>query len=160
MPTRTEAPTPRKKIVTWFLVADGARARILANEGPGKGLYDAMEKDFIAPHELMRDLVSDKPGRTQESTPTAIRSAMEATTDWHRMEKSQFARYMADILERAALANSYERLVLVAPPQCLGDIRSVLGRHAKERVIAEFDKDLTHIPISELPQYFGDKVRV
>ncbi|MGB8273930.1 MAG: host attachment protein [Alphaproteobacteria bacterium] len=152
--------TPRKKVVTWFLVADGARARILANDGPGKGLYDAADRDFIGAHERMRDLVSDKPGRTQESSPTGIRSAMEPTTDWHRMEKTQFAKYMADILEKAALAKAYDQLVLVAPPQCLGDLRGVMGRHAKDRVIAEFDKDLTHVPIHELAQHFGDKVRV
>lgn len=153
-------PTPRKKIVTWILVADGARARILANEGPGKGLHDAMDRDFIGSHERMRDMVSDKPGRQQESAQTGARSAMEPTTDWHRMEKSQFAKMMADILEKAALANSYERLVLVAPPQCLGDLREALGKHAKERVIAEFDKDLTHVPENELPQHFGDTLRL
>jgi hypothetical protein len=28
---------PGKKIRTWILVADGARARLLVNDGPGKG---------------------------------------------------------------------------------------------------------------------------
>jgi len=150
---------PRKRILTWILVADGARARILANEGPGKGLEDAFDRDFIGTNELMREMVSDKPGRGQESA-TSTRHGVEPKTEWHRFEKSQFARRMAEILEKAAKGNAYDRLVLVAPPQALGDLRAALGRHAKKKVTGELDKDLTHVGIHDLPQHLGELVRL
>lgn len=150
---------PGKKIVTWILVADGARARVLANEGPGKGLSDAFNQDFIGENLLTREAVSDKPGRTQESA-TTDRHAMEPPTDWHRFKKHQFAKRMAEILETAAMKKAYDRLVLVAPPQALGDLRAELGKHAKERVTGEIDKDLTHIPIHDLPAHLTDVVRL
>jgi protein required for attachment to host cells len=160
---------PRKRIMTWILVADGARARVLANEGPGKGLVDAFDRDFVGAHDLMRELVSDKPARGQESATSAgraqdntssARHAVEAKTEWHRFEKQQFARRMADILERAAVANLYDRLVLVAPPQALGDLRSELGSHAQKRVMGEMDKDLTHVAIHDLPPHLSDVIRL
>ena len=151
--------TPRKKIMTWILVADGARARILANEGPGKGLADALDRDFIGTNEMMREMVSDKPGRGQESAMTA-RHAMEPPTEWHRFEKQQFAKRMAEILEKAAKAKAFDRLVLVAPPQALGDLRAQLGRHAKDKVTGELDKDLTHVSLPDLHQHLGKLVRL
>lgn len=150
---------PHKKIVTWILVADGVRARVLANEGPGKGLVEAFDRDFIGENALMREAVSDKPGRTQESA-TTDRHAMEPRTDWQRFEKHQFARRMAEILEAAAKQKMFDRLVLIAPPQALGDLRAELGRHAKDRITGELDKDLTHVAIHDLPGYLGDLVRV
>lgn len=150
---------PRKKIVTWILVADGARARVLANEGPGKGLADAFNQDFIGANTLTRESVSDKPGRTQESATTA-RSALEPRTDWHRFEKHLFAKRMAEILEDAAMRKAFDRLILVAPPQALGDLRAELGRHAKDRITGELDKDLTHVAIHDLPGHLADFIRV
>ena len=150
---------PHKKIVTWILVADGVRARVLANEGPGKGLADAFDQDFIGENALTREAVSAKPGRTQESA-TTERHAMEPRTDWHRFEKHQFAKRMAEILEDAAKRKLYDRLVLIAPPQALGDLRAELGQHAKGRVTGELDKDLTHVAIHELPAHLGELVRL
>ena len=150
---------PRKRIMTWILVADGARARVLANEGPGKGLVDAFDQDFIGARDLMREMVSDQAGRQQESATTG-RHAIEPKTDWHRFEKHQFAKRMAEILERAAVSELYDRLVLVAPPQALGDLRGELGRHAQKRVTGEMDKDLTHVAIHDLPQHLSAIVRL
>ena len=53
--------------VTWILIADGARARIFANNGPGTGIASATGVDYIADHRPTRDIGADKPGRTQES---------------------------------------------------------------------------------------------
>lgn len=159
MAERNKDLTPRKKITTWILVADGARARILANEGPGKGLSDAFQRDFVGTNELMREMVSDKPGRTQGSA-DASRHAFQPQTEWHRFDKQQFAKRMAEILEKAAVAKAYDRLVLVAPPQALGDLRAELGRHAKKKVTGEIDKDLTHVAVHDLPGHLGGVIRL
>lgn len=159
MAARTDDLLPRKKIVTWILVADGARARVLANEGPGKGLSDALDRDFVGVNLLTREAVSDRPGRTQESATTA-RHAMEPRTDWHRFEKNQFAKRMAEILDEAAQRKAFDRLILIAPPQALGDLRAALGRHAAGKVTAELDKDLTHVALHDLPEHLKDIIVV
>lgn len=159
MPSSEKDLVPRKRITTWILVADGARARVLANEGPGKGLHDAFDRDFIGEHNLMREMVSDKPARAQESATTASH-AIEPKTEWHRFDKQQFARRMAELLEKGAVANAYDRLVLVAPPQALGDLRAELGRHAQKKVTGEIDKDLTHVALHDLPQHLTQFVRL
>lgn len=148
-----------KRTTTWILVADGARARVLANDGPGQGLHDAFDRDFIGEHKLMREMVSDKPGRTQGSADSS-HHAFESKTEWHRFEKQQFAKRMAELLEKEAMANAFDRLVLVAPPQALGDLRAELGSHAQKKVTGEIDKDLTHIPLQDLPQHLKEFVQI
>jgi protein required for attachment to host cells len=91
-------------------------------------------------------------GRVQESA-NAARHAMEPRVDWHRYAKEQFAKSVAGALEEAALKRKYEALILVAPPQALGDLRGALGQHAKALIAGEIAKDLTNLPDHELPAH-------
>lgn len=159
MAKQDKGPIPHKRVLTWILVADGARARILAHEGPGKGLVDAMDHDFVGSKERMSDMVSDRPGRTQGSHDSS-HHAFGPKTEWHRFEKNQFAKRMAEILEKAATQNLYDRLVLVAPPQALGDLRAALGQHAQKKITGELDKDLTHVSVHDLGSHLSDIVRL
>lgn len=140
-----------KPIRTWILVADGARGRILRSDGWGKGLQQVEHREHEESQEATRELGSDRPGRQREivdGTP----SAMEET-DWHRFEKAEFAHEMAQQLNKGANRDAYDRLVLIAPPQTLGDLRKKLEGKAAERVTAEIDKDLTHASLDELKRW-------
>lgn len=159
MAKRDTGPIPYKKSMTWILVADGARARVLASEGPGKALYDAFDRDFVGKKELMREMVSDKPGRTQGSADSS-HHAFGPKKEWHRFEKQVFAKRMAELLEQTAMQNAYDRLILVAPPQALGDLRSALGAHAQKKVIGELDKDLTHMTDHQVAEHLKDIVQL
>jgi protein required for attachment to host cells len=75
---------------------------------------------------------------------------MAPRVDWHRFEKTRFAQEMAGILEKAALGDSMDRLVLVAPPQVLGDLRQALGSHGKSKLAGEVNKDLTNLESAAL----------
>jgi protein required for attachment to host cells len=141
-----------KKITTWIVVADGARARIVKNEGPGKGLVSAMDHDFAAPHVPSRDQGSDRPGRGFKDAAGA-RHGMEPGKDFHVYEKARFAKDIAGVLDRAAESGAYDRLLLVAPPKTLGALRKALGNTAKGRLTGHLDKDLTHLEISELQSH-------
>ncbi len=141
-----------RKTVTWILVADGTRARIFRNDGPGKGLRPALDRDFASPAPPTRALGTDRPGRVQESADSE-RHAMVPRVDWHRFEKEKFARSMAKILDGAAERGGFDRLVLVAPPRTLGDLRNALGPRARALVTGELDRDLTHVTPAELPDH-------
>jgi len=141
-----------KKKVTWILVADGSRARVLVNDGIGKGLQTAINGEMTHDLPPTRELGSDRPGRGGQRA-TGNRHAFEPHVDWHRFEKEKFSKAMATILDAAAERNAFDRLVLVAPPRTLGDLRSALGAKSRARVHAEIDKDLTHVAIRDLPEH-------
>jgi protein required for attachment to host cells len=92
-----------------------------------------------------QEIGSDRPGQAF-SPANGQSSSMEPKTDWHRFEKAQFAKEV----EKAVIAGEFDRLVLVAPPQALGDLRAALGNHAQTKIVAELGKDLTHMPLLEL----------
>jgi protein required for attachment to host cells len=144
-----------KKNITWILVADGKRARILHNDGPGLGLTAVPGGEHSIELKPSREMTSDKPGRTQESA-TSSRHAIEPRVDWHRFEKTKFAQSMAKILDEAGARGSFDRLVLVAPPRTLGDLRAALADTTRARVSAEIDKDLTHEPLNALARRLGE----
>lgn len=144
-----------KKTVTYVLVADGARARLYVNQGVGKGLQPVSGATHKADlHHHDRDILTDKPGRAFNSVGSG-RSAIEPHTDWHRFEKHKFAREMAKVLDAAAASKAFDRLILVAPPATLGDLRTELGDQTRKMVMAELPKDLTRHAEQELPQHLG-----
>ena len=79
---------------TWILVADGARAHVVVNDGPGKGLQSLPGSDIR--HDLLptREIGTDRPGRSQESVGGA-RHAIAPRVDFHQQQKAQFARAIA-----------------------------------------------------------------
>jgi protein required for attachment to host cells len=148
-----------KKTVTWVLVADGKRARILSNDGPGRGLEAVPGGERSIELKPTREIVSDKPGRSFESAAKA-HHAVEPKIDWHRFEKTKFARGMAKLLDEAGAEGRFDRLVLVAPPRTLGDLRAAMAEATRARVQAEIDKDLTHESVHELTRHLRERLRL
>jgi protein required for attachment to host cells len=144
MRARKHYPVNGKRMV-WVLVADGARARILGGERPGFGFAPVFAHDFAAPARAhTSQAMSDRQGRAFDSA-GAGRHAMESRTDWHEHAKSVFARDMAEEVERAALKNRFDDLILVAPPRMLGELRGHLGQAARMRLACEVPKEMTHL---------------
>ena len=59
------------------------------------------------------------------------------------------------MLDQAAAAGAFERLILVAPPRTLGDLRAALAAATRKRVTGELDKDLTQVSLGEMPEHLG-----
>ena len=140
-----------KPTTTWILIADGARGRLFANRGPGKGL-ELLDEFLDADHRATHDIVDDRLGRTHELV-GASRHAISARHDPHRELKRDFAVRLAKMLDRCRSEHAYDRLVLVAPSSALGDLREALSDSVRSLVRAELDKDLTKTPIAELPEH-------
>ncbi len=131
----------------WYVIADGARARILARMG--KKFVAPLGEQFIGVNLKSGEINADRPGRAFDSRGGG-RHAMEPPTDPHRKVKADFARDIAEVLEHELSRHNYDELVLVAAPQTLGDLRSLLPDTVRRKVVAEVDKDLTHVPDHEL----------
>jgi len=147
---------PTQESTTWFVVADGAKARILARRGDSGPLEPVSNSCFTESEARVptRGVGAERPGRVHESADVA-RHAMAPRVDWHRFAKEQFARRVAEALETAAGRKLYDALVLVAPPRTLGDLRQALGGHAGALVIGEIAKDLTNLSDHDLPGHLG-----
>lgn len=148
-----------KHTKTWVLVADGSRARVLENLGPGKGLHQlphSTESWLLAPS---HELGTDQPGRVFNSTGN-VRHALEATTDAHREQKRAFAQHLVKELDARFAAKAFDRLVLVAPPAMLGDLRDALPAELSKSVAGSVPKDLTHVPLEGVEEAVGEVLAV
>lgn len=148
---------PAKPEKTWVVIADAMHARILHQDKRGGPLAPAPGEEFAHPatHGFARDLKSDAPGRAFD-TGSGARHSMEPRTDPKVHEKQLFARQVAEFVNRAAARNEFDRLVLVAPPKMLGELRTHLDQHARDRVAGELDRDLIRTPVSELPSHLTE----
>jgi protein required for attachment to host cells len=142
-----------KPTTTWIVIADGARARVMQNEGPGKGVQAVQGLVFKGDHSPSIEVVADKPGRAFDSVGHG-RHAMEPSLDAHDELKVKFVKQIAGALE--GQVDAYSRLILVAPPQALGLLRKALPAAVAGKVTGELGKDLTHLPNSELPPHLDN----
>jgi protein required for attachment to host cells len=140
---------------TWVLIADGAQARILENDGPGKGLHAVDGCVFHGDHASTHEIVSDRTGRTHSSVGPG-RSAIEAHSDPHRELKKKFAHQLADVLASRLREKAYDRLVIVAAPSALGDLRAAMSEQVRAKVTGEVTKDLTKTPDGDVATHLKD----
>lgn len=140
-----------KPIVTWILIADAGSAKVVENRGPGKGLSQLEGMVFQAP---AGNAHADQEGRSFDSGSPA-RNKLEAH---HGMDQSlrDFITSLVDILENGHNNNQYDRLVICAAPNMLGELRKGLPASLKSKVIAEIPKDLTNTHTEDLPRHFED----
>ncbi|MBR9651722.1 host attachment protein [Thalassovita aquimarina] len=132
----------------WIVIADGAKALFVQN------VSDTVDPDL----RVMRvdeidnpsttDQGSDEPGR-RDGPGGAGRSAVEPT-DWHELAKGDFANGVASLLNKWAQAGGISDLVIVAPPNSLGDLRAAIDPPVRSVLRAELAKDLTNHPLPKI----------
>jgi len=134
---------------TWFLIADATRARLFEFHGPKHELALLFEEDRkdLRDHEAQRD--SDRPGRVHESSGN-VRHAMEPHTNVEDVHREQFARELLARVHTEAAKGHFPAIVLVAPPQMLGTLRSAAPNELRQHLIGDLGKDLTKIPVHDL----------
>lgn len=140
---------------TWVLIADGAHGRVLEQVGRGHALSEVPGMKRVAELPRSHDLGDDRPGRTEQSVGTA-RSAMEPRSDPHRELKRQMARELAELMATKLAERAYDRLIVVAPPVTLGDLREALPEPVRKVVAHEVASDLTRTPDHEIARHLGD----
>lgn len=137
---------------TWIVVAHRGGARLFENKGPGKGLDLLREIDHPEGRLKNREIDTDKPGRGYENrggAHHAFEKERESTT--HVAE--QFAKQISGILDEGRNRQAYGRLVLVAEPRFLGNLRSALSRETASLVNATIDKDLGGVESREMAKH-------
>jgi protein required for attachment to host cells len=143
------------KPTLWVLVADAARARLFQVEQPQQVLSAALGQELIGSNLRSREIASDRPGRTFDSGGEG-RHAKEPPTDPARYAQEEFARDVVRLLDEKRESRAFERLIVVAPPQFLGDLRAAMPQQLQASVAAEVGKDLSKLPLHELQDHLRE----
>ena len=123
------------KGTTWYVVADGGKARILTLQNG----------------ELRTSQHFDSGHGTADEDPSAGVSQLKAPKlDPHAQAKTRFAKQVADRLNEAVRAGEAHDIVLAAPGHVLHEIREELDKAASGRLGKSLSKDLTNTPDHEL----------
>ena len=139
------------KAKTWYVIADGGRARFI--EQDENGAFRTV-LSFVAAelHERSHDLGRDRPSRVKESA-NAARHAVQPRRDLHEAAKQDFVAIVAEKIESEHGGGQFDRLVLVAPPGVLTELKQKLSKPMAELVVKDLQKDLTKVPDHDLTEH-------
>ena len=151
----------------FVVVADGRKMLFFRNQGdetyPNLEVVTAAEQQNPKTSEQGTDkpgsgfVAAGTPRQGNISTLSGAhhRSGYEQT-DWHQLEETRFAVDAAEMLKKRALANEFERLLIVAPPSTLGDLRKHYHKEVEARLIGEIAKDLTNHPVDQIEKIISE----
>lgn len=132
----------------FLLVVDGEKMLLLRNRGdaefPHLELVEQDEQQSLANRETRRD----SPGRSFASVGPG-RSAYDEP-DSRQIGEDRFAAETAETLNRMALEDRFQSLVIVAPPRTLGELRRYYHDELAKRLIGEVPKNLTNATLREI----------
>ncbi len=135
---------------TWILAADGNQARLLKGVNLLKDCQQNPEQEiFRWEPKKAQDIMADRPGRSHSSVGPG-RSAMEYSSDPVREEQQKFTAEIAGRIDDYAAEGAFDRLVICAAPQTLGDLRSKLSDRARTLTTAEIDRNFSNLPTQKL----------
>lgn len=136
--------------VTWVAALDGGKALIWRNEGfddqPNLKLVEQHDLDNPPAH----DRGSDRPGRITKAS--GAHSAVEHA-DGHEQAKLDFVEAVVERLNHGAQKGEFDRLVLMAPAQVLGEARPHYSAALKKGLV-ERDRDVAHQPTDKIEAQF------
>lgn len=123
---------------TWICVAGGARAQFYHCGGPGREIEPSLGYEI--------------------SGPASLHSVGLAAIDedWPEVEKQRYAGRIAKQLSHAAARHSFQRLILVAPPAMMAELRRQLDELARGLVVIEVVKDLTRATPREMHRHLSE----
>jgi protein required for attachment to host cells len=152
---------PGEKIMlTRIVVADQGEAHFYDAIGFAHPLKFVGSLANAAAHLRDQDLTSDRPGRVFKgsSVPGRRRGAtLRHSTGGERTPRRHathlFAHRIAAELELARRAGRFGRLVLIAAPAILGELRAALTPAVRPCVVSTVVKDVVHRRTSDLRRY-------
>ncbi|WP_264213818.1 host attachment family protein [Leisingera thetidis] len=125
---------------TWVLVAGSEKALFLENITDTQDPHLQVRRKDEQDNPPDREQSASRPGRFNDG-PSVHRSAVD-DTDWHQLAKERFAADLAERLHKMVQGGRFDRLVLVAAPEVLGELRKKLHQDVSDRVVGEIAKNL------------------
>lgn len=141
---------------TWVLVADSEKALFMENVTDAQDPHLQVRRKDEQDNPSDREQSANRPGRFNDG-PSVHRSAVD-DTDWHELAKERFAADLSDRLYKLAHQGEFDRLVLVAAPDVLGELRKNLHQEVTDMVVGEVAKNLTNHEISKIEHMVKDAI--
>jgi protein required for attachment to host cells len=164
----------------FVLVADGRKMLFLRNDGDGE--FPNLKVELAEEHPNPRDIdqKSDLAGGAMgtqmgSNAPSVARGGGMGgpngggqggafapsrgtfeEVDFHQLEEDRFAAETAEMLRKRALARKFDKLIVVAPPKTLGELRKHYHKEVASRLVGELAKDLTGHTIPDIETALKD----
>lgn len=137
-----------------IVVADSARARIFTVDSAHSPLneIETMAHPEGRMHE--QDMVSDLPGKGSGKGGGGDHAYQEKVEP-KKQEMIEFAKRISDYLEDARKANKLNKLLIVAAPAFLGELRNHLSTETSEKIAFELDKNLAHHDVEDIRDHLS-----
>lgn len=131
-----------------IVVADGEHARFVQPDADNT-LRTIGSLDSASAHMRSRDIGTDRPGRSFESSGGA-HHAVGQRHDLHSMEKNRFVRLVGEQINADSRSDEFDELLLVAPQRALAELLEALDTTARAKLIGTLEKDLVKTPDHEM----------
>jgi protein required for attachment to host cells len=131
-------------------VGDGKKMLFLRNHGDSELMDLRTEAHDEREDPMDREIKSDAPG-TQAQSMGYGRPAMDEA-DFHQQGEDRWVKDAAEQLNRRALSNDFDALVVVAPPKALGVLRKKLHKETERRIVLTVNKEMTDRPIPDIEE--------
>lgn len=142
------------KKTTWVLVSDAAGGRFFEVSDERK-LVPTYRHEITQTVQRSSEIGTDQPGRSFDSHGQG-RHSMEPPTDPKRHAKAELAHELVQALDQQRKKHKFDRLVVVAPPQFLGDLRAAMSKPLNDMIAAEVNKDLSRLKPHQLEEQLHD----
>ena len=138
-----------------IVVADSARARIFTAHSAHSPLneIETMAHPEGRMHE--QDMVSDMPGKDSGKGGGGDHTFQEKIEP-KEQEMIEFAKRVADYLDDTRKANKLNKLILVAAPAFLGELRTHFSNETSEKIVFELDKNITQHNVEDIRKHLSN----
>lgn len=137
---------------TWILVANRSGASLFESNWPGESMRRLQDIPHPKGRLQNREIDSDKPGRSFDSVGEA-RHSMGKEHDASEKVAQQFARELAELLNKGRTTNAYDKLILMAEPKFLGLLRAALDSNTAALVVQTVNKELLEVSQEDVASY-------
>ena len=125
--------------ITWVVTADSAKADFFEVDRIGGDFRPIVSLIHEEGKKKSQELTSDRPGRAFDSAGLG-RHAMSSPVNPREHEAEVFAREVGEALELGRTKGSFERLIVLAPPDFLGKLRKTITPAANRLVVESIPK--------------------
>lgn len=134
------------------------RARVLRGlELHGNGGLIELVLKSDARH--LREVMSDKAGRSLFTSGGGRRSAMPQSGNPVAEDHRDFIRQVIALLESHRRAGEFDRLVIYAEPEALGNLRHLMPESLRQMVVREVPRNLVHLSPHDLLRTISDELK-
>jgi len=136
---------------TWALILNSGICRIYKLSK--KPYQLTLLKEIVHPESRLRDieLTSDKPGHYKAGD--GAHGAFSQQSDPKEIQIDDFSRQIAEALDHGRTIQSYNKLIVVAPPHMDGLLFQHMNKHVKDLITHNIKNDVLHLTEHELSDF-------